>query len=193
MHKYIYMRLFLSSPKPEEPGAPHQPHDAAGFLASRALVLPLPVGSPILRPLARMRTATDSLSALRFPVKPLTLSVIPDRLAVCRLDPAEPVPAPPPGAGFFSVTRTSRELSIVLPEVDLPPGCLSETGWRGLEVHGPLDLSLTGVLSSVSLPLACADISIFAVSTFDTDYILVREKDLLKARKVLAEHGHTVC
>jgi len=125
-------------------------------------------------------------------VEPLTLSVIPDRLAVCRLGPGEPTPSPPPGAGFFSVTRTAAELSVVLPEAAAPPGWRSERGWRGLEVQGPLDFSLTGVLSSLSLPLSNAGISIFVISTFDTDYILVREDDLLDARKVLAKHGHTV-
>lgn len=120
-----------------------------------------------------------------------TLTILPERLAICRLPPEEAIPERPPQARFWSVTRTTEELSIVLPEESLPRGWQAETGWRGLKVQGPLDFDLPGVLASLVEPLAAAGVSIFAISTYDTDYILVREKDLEKAKRVLLASGHT--
>ena len=91
---------------------------------------------------------------------------------------------------FWSVTRTGEELSIVLPEENVPGDWKAEKGWCCLKVHGPLDFSLTGILASLATPLAEAGISIFAISTYDTDYVLVRDKDLARAKNVLAECGH---
>jgi len=122
----------------------------------------------------------------------LSLTVLPERLAICHLPPNDYLPTTLGRARFWSVTRTTEELSVVLPEESVPPGWQAETGWRGLKVQGPLDLGLTGVLASLAAPLAEASVSIFAISTYDTDYILVKEDDLEKARQVLTASGHTL-
>jgi hypothetical protein len=122
----------------------------------------------------------------------LTLHVLPERLAVCRLAPDAPVPAQPGGAAFWSVTRTSDELSIVLPEEAVPAMWEAETGWRCLKVQGPLDFGLTGILASLATPLAKAGVSIFALSTYDTDYVLVKDSDLEEAKRALSAGGHRV-
>jgi uncharacterized protein len=122
----------------------------------------------------------------------LSLSVLPDRLAICRLPPESALPEPPAGGGLWSVTRTADELSLVLPESARRPDWQAETGWRSFVVDGTLDFSLTGVMASLATPLAEAGVSLFAISTYDTDYLLVREKDLERATAVLAAAGHTV-
>lgn len=122
----------------------------------------------------------------------LNLSVLSTRLAVCRLKPETKIPAWATGSDLFSVTRTPDELSVVCPEDRIPRGISLEGGWRALKIEGPLDFSLVGVLSSVAAPLAAAGVSIFAVSTFDTDYVLVREEQLRSATAALRERGHEV-
>ncbi|MBN1643082.1 MAG: ACT domain-containing protein [Anaerolineae bacterium] len=119
-----------------------------------------------------------------------TLILHKGRLAICRLAPHDPLPAQDLGAPFWSVTRTSDELSVVLPEDAVGAGWRAEPGWRCLQVAGPLDLALTGVLHALSAPLAAAGIPLFALSTFDTDYLLVREDDLARAIEALARAGH---
>lgn len=98
------------------------------------------------------------------------------------------------GRGFVSVTRTRDELSVVC-EADavrtLSPDSV-ETGWHLLQVEGPLAFSMTGVLASLSVPLAEAGVSLFAISTFDTDYLLVREGSLEKALDALTGAGFTI-
>jgi hypothetical protein len=125
-------------------------------------------------------------------VESLTLSVLPERLAVCRLAPDAPVPERLARARFWSVTRTDEELSIVLPEELVSADWQAETGWRCLKVLGPLDFSLTGILASLAGSLAEAGVSIFAMSTYDTDYILVKEGDLEQAERALLARGHIV-
>jgi hypothetical protein len=125
-------------------------------------------------------------------VSELTLTVLGDRLAVCRLDARMDIPAWATGSSFFSVTRTEDELSIVCPEADVPGDVVRERSWRALKLEGPFDLSMVGILSSVAAPLAEAGASIFAVSTFDTDYVLVREEQLDLAVDALRKHGHEV-
>jgi len=115
------------------------------------------------------------------------LRVLPGLYAVCRL-PAE-ADVPP---SFFSATRTPNELSVVCAEGDALPGAPCERGFRIFEVAGPLDFALTGVLAAIAAPLAGAGVSIFAISTFDTDYVLVKERDLAKAVEALREAGHRV-
>ena len=95
-------------------------------------------------------------------------------------------------AEFFSVTRTSDELSIVCSADQIPSGLASETGWRVLKVTGPFALSEVGVLAALSAPLAAAEVSLFAISTFDTDYLLVSEKQLDAAIAALRAAGHRV-
>jgi uncharacterized protein len=117
----------------------------------------------------------------------LILSVLPDRLAICRLPADAPVPAPPEVSGLWSVTRTQDELSLVLLQAEAPAQGRIEPGWRAIKVAGPLDFSFTGILAALAGPLADAGISLFAVSTFDTDYVLVREVDLERAQAVYAD------
>ena len=112
-----------------------------------------------------------------------------ETLAVCRLDKAAQFPGWALAGGFFSVTRTSDELSVVCSQNLVPEGVKCEREWRGLKVLGPLDFVLTGILSSLATPLAQAGISIFAISTFDTDYLLVRDRDLFETVSVLTNAG----
>ncbi len=122
----------------------------------------------------------------------LTLSVMPGLYAVCRLDPGEPVPAWAWQGDFVTVTRTPEELSVLCAEDSVPEGVQVERGWRCLKLAGPFDFALTGVLASVLGPLAEAGIGILAVSTFHTDYVLVRADRLEQALHALREAGHTV-
>ncbi len=124
--------------------------------------------------------------------KGLSITVLPERMAICQLPPDDLLPATLGGARFWSVTRTDEGYSIVLPEESVPAGWKAERGWRCLKVQGPLDLDLTGVLSSIAVPLAEAGVSIFTLSTYDTDYILIREGDLEKAKRALQASGHTL-
>lgn len=120
-----------------------------------------------------------------------TLSLLPGRFAVCRLAAGNPAPAWATGP-FVSITRTAVELSIVCAEECVPAGTKCETGWRVFEVAGPLEFSLTGVLAAIAAPLTAAGVSIFAVSTFDTDYVLVKGTDLARAADALRIAGHSV-
>jgi len=123
---------------------------------------------------------------------PLTLEVLPGLLAVCRLGPTQPVPEWVLRLPFWSITRTEDEISIVLPETLAAPGWKQETGFRALKVRGPLDFGLIGVMARLTVALATAQISIIAISTFDTDYVLVRDTDLARAVEALQEAGCTV-
>jgi len=115
------------------------------------------------------------------------------RFAVCRLAPQEPVPTWVSTAdAFTSVSRTREELSIVCVEDAVPPGICCAKGWRILEVAGPLDFAQTGILASLAVPLADAGVSIFAISTYDTDYVLVEQQQLDSAVRALTAAGHTV-
>jgi hypothetical protein len=122
----------------------------------------------------------------------LSLTLLPDRLAICRLPPDAALPTPPAGGGLWSVTRTADELSIVLPEAAIRPEWKAETAWRVLRVDGTLDFALTGILADLATPLAAADVPIFVISTWDTDYVLVREWFLERAAAALEAAGHTV-
>ncbi len=123
---------------------------------------------------------------------PLLLTIQTLSLSVCRLDPSEPIPGWALPAAFLSVTRTADELSIVCPTGSVPAGVRSVGPWRALKVEGPLDFSLTGILAGLSAALSDAGVSIFAISTFDTDYILVREETLGAAIQALRGAGYRV-
>lgn len=122
----------------------------------------------------------------------LTLSVLDERLAVCRFDPGSEVPAWAVEGRFSSVTRTPDELSVVCPDYCVPPDVVCERGWRALKLEGTFDLDLTGILVSVASPLSEAGVGVFAIATYDTDYVLVRETQLEQAVTELSGHGHTV-
>ena len=121
-----------------------------------------------------------------------SLSVLGDRYAICRLSPEDRAPDWAERGEFWSVTRTGDELSVVCVEAGIPETVKSEKGWRCLKVHGPLEFSLTGVLVSLTRPMAEAAISTFALSTYDTDYLFVKEAELDRALAVLAEGGHEI-
>ncbi|MCB2185354.1 MAG: ACT domain-containing protein [Deltaproteobacteria bacterium] len=120
------------------------------------------------------------------------LELLPGLLTICRLPPGEPVPDWAWGGDFAAVVRTPAELSIVCPEGRPPAGARQEPGWRALAVAGPLDFHQVGVLASLAGPLAAAEVSIFVVSTFDTDYLLLRARDLPRALAALAGAGHRI-
>lgn len=125
------------------------------------------------------------------PVLPLDL--VPERFAVARLAPDAEVPAwaTRPGA-LSAVVRTPAELSLLTEEARVPAGVQAERGYRAFRVRGPLPFHLVGIFASVAQPLAEAALPIFALSTYDTDYILVKESDLPAARAVLERAGHTL-
>jgi hypothetical protein len=121
----------------------------------------------------------------------LTLTVTSASLAICRLEPAEPVPAWTGAArAFLSISRTPTELSIVADEAAVPADVDAARGYRALRVEGPLPLELVGVVASLAVPLAEARIPIFPIATYDTDYVLVHERDLARALDALALAGH---
>jgi hypothetical protein len=122
----------------------------------------------------------------------MDLILLPDTLAICRLGPGEMLPTWATESSWVSVTRTAEELSIVCPQRAVPDGVQCARGWRCLAVAGKLDFELVGVLASLVVPLAEAGISVFVISTFDTDYLLVRARDLERGLAVLQAHGHTI-
>ncbi|HEX7964323.1 MAG TPA: ACT domain-containing protein [Gammaproteobacteria bacterium] len=125
----------------------------------------------------------------------LTLKLLVGRYTVCKLEPDAAVPSTLTlGAQeFLSITRTADELSVVCPEALVPKDAKAEHGWRAFKVQGPLDFSLTGIIAALTAPLAEAKISVFTVATFDTDYLLVREKDLEGAISALEKISRVQC
>jgi hypothetical protein len=121
---------------------------------------------------------------------PLTLSLHPGELSIVRLAPQAELPAwlHLGGCPLVSISFSANETSIVCPTWQVPSGQRTEGPWRAFEIDGPIDFALTGVLSSVLNPLASAGLSIFALSTYDTDWILVRVDKLAAAGAVLAAH-----
>jgi hypothetical protein len=119
----------------------------------------------------------------------LQLSLLPDVLAVCRLEPSDPIPEWATRTGFFSVSRTADQLSIVCANSEVGDEVRASRGWRAIKIEGPLDLDLVGILVSVAVPLAHAGIGILPIGTFDTDYVLVRDPQLAQAIKALRTTG----
>jgi uncharacterized protein len=115
---------------------------------------------------------------------------LPGHYAIVRLAPDAPVPDWATKGDFTSITRTADELSIVCPTENLPPDVRSSHRWIGLKLKGPFRFSLTGVLLSFIAPLSYGQIPIFAISTYDTDYVLVQEQFLDAALDVLHHAGH---
>jgi hypothetical protein len=122
----------------------------------------------------------------------LTLDLVPGIYAVVRLPPDAETPAWASGAPFVSVTRTHSEVSIICEERTVPPELTAERGFRCLCVLGPLEFSEVGILASLATPLALAGVSIFAMSTYETDYLLVRSTDLELAITALSAKGHRI-
>ena len=122
--------------------------------------------------------------------RPLRYSVLDGRFAVCRLAPDSPVPEWAMKPRFLSVTRTPEELSIVCAERDIPPDVQAQAGWACLQFEGPFPFEMTGVLASILNPLADAKVGIFAISTYDTDYVLIQADQLAAADEALRLAGH---
>jgi len=120
------------------------------------------------------------------------LHTLDELYAIVRLEPDAELPDWVRGGHFWSATRSESELSIVCCEDDVPTNASAERGWCALELAGPLDFSLTGVVAALVSPLAEAAVPIFVISTFETDYLFVRERDLERSVDALAEAGHSV-
>lgn len=114
------------------------------------------------------------------------------RFAVCKLPPGSAIPAWATAGDVFSVTRTGDELSVVCRQEMVPSGTQAEVGWRCLRVVGAMPFTLVGVLASITVPLAGAGVGVFAVSTFDTDYLFVKDAEILAAVDALRGAGHSV-
>lgn len=122
----------------------------------------------------------------------LSLTLLVGRLAVCRLPAAAQIPDWAHSGELSAIVRTRDELSIVCEQHFVPEQTKVERNWRAFKVHGPLEFSQVGVLAALAQPLAQAGVSIFAISTFDTDYILVKEHSIDQAVHVFRQSGFTV-
>ena len=117
----------------------------------------------------------------------LNLCVLEGLFTIHRLPPNHEIPKQVFKDQFYSVSKTSEEISVVCSSSVLLNSERSESGWSCIKVLGPLDFSLTGILADISVVLAKAEISIFALSTFDTDYILVKSEKLHVAKQALQQ------
>ena len=122
----------------------------------------------------------------------LSLLVLNPVFAICTLKRDALLPEWALSSDFFSITRTYDELSIVCLQESIPQDVKINKGWRCLKVQGPLGFDIVGILASLSLPLASEGVSIFVFSSYDTDYIMVKNYDLDKAIEVLRKAGHEV-
>ena len=123
----------------------------------------------------------------RFP-----LTLLEGAFAVCRLDPGDEAPGLAGSGPLAAVVRTPEELCVVCAEEDAPQEARVEAGWRAFKLEGPVPFSAVGVISSMTAPLAESGIGVFVLSTFDTDYLLVKEAQLARACKALANAGYEV-
>ena len=119
----------------------------------------------------------------------MTIEFLSDLFTVCKIPHNTPIPA----GDFVFFSRTDCEDSLVCPTDTAPPSTIArEDGWCGMRIIGPLDFSLIGILARISAVLAEAEIGIFAVSTYDTDYIFIKEENRTKAMTALAAAGYTL-
>ena len=121
-----------------------------------------------------------------------TLSVVPGEYAVSQLPAGSTAPAWALTGDLWCVMSVRDELSVVCPAANVPPGVTTQRGWAALKLHGPFAFTLTGILASVLDPLRDAGVGIFALSTFNTDYVLVAQADLHRAAHALRAAGHTL-
>jgi uncharacterized protein len=156
------------------------------------------IGATILVvPACRSGTPVKS-SQERIDEKPrraiVPLALLSDTLAICRLESTQPVPPwARPGQGeLFSATRTTDELSIIVADSRAPRTAKCERDWRALKVQGPLDFNLVGIIAGLSGTLADAGVSIFALSTYDTDYVMVKQADFRRAVAALRQAGYPI-
>ncbi|MBP1702607.1 MAG: hypothetical protein H6Q38_1714 [Chloroflexi bacterium] len=120
------------------------------------------------------------------------LRLLPGRLGVTRLAVDSELPIWAREGVLWAAVRTRQELSIVCEERFVPPEVRSERGWRGLQVEGQLDFSLLGILAGIATILAEAGVSIFVISTYDTDYVMVKESALERALNALKRAGYLI-
>ncbi len=125
-------------------------------------------------------------------MKKLNLSLLPHKYAVCQLHPDKHIPYWSLLGDFVSLTRTHEELSIVCQQDNVPDDIEAERGWCCLQVQGAFDFSATGVHASLAIPLAEAEISVLAIATYATDYLLIKEQNVERALKVLEQAGHHI-
>ena len=121
----------------------------------------------------------------------LRISILPVRLAVCRLGPHDDIPEWVQGT-FTSVTRTAEELSILCDDDAVPEDVRAERGWQALKVEGPIPFEMTGVAAALVAPLAEARISVVLLATFDTDYLLLKEEVFARGVEILRAAGHEI-
>jgi len=122
----------------------------------------------------------------------LSLTILDETFTLHRLEPDAEIPSVVSNSPFFSVMRTQDELSLILPESVYIESEKSEPGWACFKVEGPLEFSLVGVLAGISSALAQAGVSIFALSTYDTDYILVKQEQVEAAKEALMVAGYSI-
>jgi hypothetical protein len=123
----------------------------------------------------------------------LTLYMLPQLYAFCRLQPNGAIPHwALLGDDFISLTRTHEELSVVCLQENVPPDAQAERDWRCIKVEGPFGFSVSGVHASLALPLAEASISVMAIATYETDHLLIKSEDVEAAIETLKRAGHTV-
>ncbi|MBU3136070.1 ACT domain-containing protein [Clostridium gasigenes] len=122
----------------------------------------------------------------------LTMKLLKEKYGVCRLDKANSIPNWAIEGEFYSITKTEDELSIVCLQESIPTDIKYEKDWKVLKVEGPLDFALVGILACISSLMASQGISIFAISTYDTDYILIKEKDIDNAIELLLNDKYAV-
>ncbi len=125
--------------------------------------------------------------------KDFVVRVLPGEYAICRLAPESSIPDSPEDAKFCSVTVTEAEISVVCESSHVPAGCqTTDADWGIVYIDAQMDLDIVGVLAKLLAPLRKAGISIFAISTFDTDYVLIRKSKLPVALNVLRSVGYDV-
>lgn len=122
----------------------------------------------------------------------MKIIVLPEVFAICRLNQEQPIPEWAFSNSFYSITKTSDELSIICLQNSVPGEVVKNVNWRCLKIEGPLDFSAVGILNSITQPLAKNGIGILAVSTYETDYIFVRQEQLPETLKILIKKGHEV-
>lgn len=125
-------------------------------------------------------------------VENLTLKLLDKTYAVCSLSKNKKIPLWAIEGDFLSITKTEDELSIVCEEKNVAEGIKYEGNWKILKIEGPLDFSLVGILAKISNLMAKNNISIFAISTYDTDYILIKLGNINKAIEVLKKDNYNI-
>ncbi|MFC1633924.1 ACT domain-containing protein [Planctomycetota bacterium] len=121
----------------------------------------------------------------------LRLRVLPKVYAICSFDPDAAFPGWTHRSSILSITKTPKEITLVCEENHVPGECKKSEHWKCIKVEGRFDLDAVGVLASIAGPLAQNKISLYVISTYDTDYVLIQTKNIDKAMSCLDKFGHT--